>query len=212
MQRESIIFAVSGAFFGLLLGWIIGAQQAGPSQAPAAAPVTQTSTGAGTATPGAGTPKPVDPQRVRTLETAASSAPNDAAPRVELGNLYFDAEHYGEAIQWYEQALQVDPKNVNVSTDLAVSYYYTNQPDRALAQFDASLKIDPTHAKTLLNLGIVRAFGKQDLKGATEAWERVVQLTPDSEEGRAAKQALEAVRSAHPDLTGATAPGSRGSE
>jgi cytochrome c-type biogenesis protein CcmH/NrfG len=62
-------------------------------------------------------------------------------------------------------------------------------------------------------MGIVRAFGKQDLKGASEAWERVVSLSPDSAEGRAAKQALDAVKTAHPDLTGATAPGtSRGSE
>ncbi|MGE5814133.1 MAG: tetratricopeptide repeat protein, partial [Acidobacteriota bacterium] len=169
---------------------------------------------AGTAAPAANAPapKPVDPQRVRTLEAAANAAPREATPRVELGNMYFDAEQYPEAVRWYEQAVQLDPKNVNVSTDLGVAYYYTNQPDRALVQFDKSLAIDPAHVKTLLNVGIVRAFGKQDLKGASEAWEKVVQLSPNSEEGRAAKQALDAVKSAHPDLTGSTAPGTRGSE
>jgi tetratricopeptide (TPR) repeat protein len=211
MQRESIIFAISGAFFGLLVGWVIGSQQAR-----AVAPVAQTAV-QGQATPGAPAaaapaPKPVDPERVRTLESAASAAPKDAAPRVELGNLFFDAEQYPEAVRWYEQAVQLDPRNVNVSTDLGVAYYYTNQPDRALAQFDTSLAIDPSHAKTLLNVGIVRAFGKQDLKGASEAWQKVVQLSPNSEEGRAAQQALDAVKSAHPDLTGAAAPGARGSE
>ncbi len=55
---------------------------------------------------------------------------------------------------------------MNVSTDLGVCYYYTNQPDKALEQFDHSLKLDPKHAKTLLNVGIVKAFGKQDLDGA----------------------------------------------
>jgi hypothetical protein len=35
-----------------------------------------------------------------------------------------------------------------------------------LKQFDHSLSIDPKHVKTLLNVGIVRAFGKQDLAGA----------------------------------------------
>ncbi len=53
---------------------------------------------------------------------------------------------------------------MDVSTDLAVAYYYTQQADRALAQLDHSLKIDPTHLKTLLNQGIIRAFGKQDLE------------------------------------------------
>jgi tetratricopeptide (TPR) repeat protein len=210
MQRESIVFAISGAFFGLLVGWILGTQQA-PRDTSMPARAAQ----AATAAPAqeAPAPKPVDPQRVRTLETAASSAATDPAPRIELANLYFDAEHYPEAIRWYEQALQLDPKNVSVSTDLGVSYYYTNQPDRALAQFDRSLAVDPSHTKTLLNQGIVRAFGKQDLKGASESWQRVVSLSPDSEEGRAAKRALDAVKSAHPDLTGSTPSGtSRGSE
>ena len=32
-----------------------------------------------------------------------------------------------------------------------------------------SLAIDPKHAKTILNVGIVKAFGKQDLEGARQA-------------------------------------------
>ena len=75
-----------------------------------------------------------------------------------------------------------------------------NDADRALAQFERSLQIDPSHAKTMLNVGIVRAFGKQDLKGAAEAWEKVISMAPNSEEARAAKQALDGVKSAHPDL------------
>ena len=80
--------------------------------------------------------------------------------------MFFDAEQYPQAITWYEQAIALNPNDPNVSTDLGVAYYYTNQPDRALAQFDQSLTIDPKHIKTLLNVGIVRAFGKQDLAGA----------------------------------------------
>jgi hypothetical protein len=30
--------------------------------------------------------------------------------------------------------------------------------------------------KTLLNQGIVRAFGKQDLDGATQSWERLIAI------------------------------------
>ena len=83
-----------------------------------------------------------------------------------------------------------------MSTDLGVAYYYTNQPDRALAQFDQSLAIDPKHIKTLLNVGIVRAFGKQDLAGAGKAWQQVVDLAPNSPEGLAAKKGLEGIKSA----------------
>ena len=65
---------------------------------------------------------------------------------------------------------------------------------------DHSLTIDPKHTKTLLNQGIVRAFGKQDLAGATDSWQRVMQIAPDSPEGQSAKRALDSLRSAHPTL------------
>jgi tetratricopeptide (TPR) repeat protein len=116
---------------------------------------------------------------------------------VELANLYFDAEKYDDAIKWYGEALVLDPRDVNVSTDLGVCYYYTNQPDKALAQFERSLALEPKHAKTLLNVGIVRAFGKQDLAGATEAWQAVLKIAPDGPEGQAAKRALDSLASAH---------------
>src|SRR5207247_11447669 len=107
-----------------------------------------------------------------------------------------------DEIKWYGDALKLAPNNVDVSTDLGVCYYYTNQPDKALAQFDKSLALDPRHVKTLLNVGIVKAFGKQDLKGATEAWQRVIELAPNTPEAQAAKRALDSLQSAHPGMTG----------
>ncbi len=141
------------------------------------------------------------------MKTAAQQNPNDAVVRVQLGDMYFDAERLQEAAQWYEAALKINPKDVNASTDLGIAYYYMNQPDRALVQFEHSLSIDPKHSKTLLNQGIVRAFGKQDLKGATAAWEKVLQVAPNSEEARAAKQALDGVRSAHQNLDAGSGTG-----
>lgn len=210
MNKESLIFAISGALFGLLVGWILGAQQMAGRQPAVDAPVAPQQAAAAP-NPNAPQPKPVDQSRVRSLEASAASAPRDAAPREELGNMYFDAEQYNQAIRWYEEALKLQPNNVNVSTDLGVAYYYANEPDRAIEQLNHSLTIDPRHAKTLLNLGIVRAFGKQDLKGAADAWQKAVEASPDSEEGRAAKRALDAVRSAHPDTgSGPATPPSRG--
>src|SRR4029450_9481740 len=141
----------------------------------------------------------IDPERVKALEAVAAQNPNDPQPRVQLGNLFFDGEKYGQAITWYEQALALKPNDVNVSTDLGVAYYYTNQSDRALAQLDRSLAIGPNHIKTLLNVGIVRAFAKRDLAGAAKAWEQVVALAPNSPEGQADKKGLEGLKSAHPD-------------
>ena len=191
MKSESIAFGVAGIAFGLIAGWIIGTQQATSRQPPAQAATASAPAQANTRA------AVLDEAKVTALKSVAEREPSNAKPRIDLGNLYFDAERYDDAITWYEAAVKLAPRDVNLNTDLGVCYYYTNQPDKALAQFDKSLAIDPKHAKTLLNLGIVRAFGKQDLAGATRAWEQVMAIDPNSPEGQAAKRALDTLRSAH---------------
>jgi cytochrome c-type biogenesis protein CcmH/NrfG len=193
MRADAIVFGIAGSLFGLIIGWVLGSQQAARS-GPVAAPVAQSAPAQqANAQP---QPTPIDPARVAALQDAAAKSPKDAQPRVQLGNMFFDGEQYTQAITWYEQALALEPRDANVSTDLGVAYYYTNQSDRALAQFDHSLSVDPKHVKTLLNVGIVRAFGKQDLAGAGKVWQQVVDLAPESPEGLAAKKGLEGIKSA----------------
>ncbi len=206
MKRESLVLGLAGVCFGVLIGWIIGTQSRGTSAAPAPQVVAAPPSNVQNAPPQA--PPPFNEARAQQLTTQAAQAPRDARVRAELANLYFDGERYPDAIKWYEAALALEPKNPDVSTDLAVAYYYTNQVDRSLQQFERSLQADPNHTKTLLNLGMVRAFGKQDLAGASEVWQQVVRLAPpDSPESRAARQALESLKAAHPGTgPGAAAP------
>jgi tetratricopeptide (TPR) repeat protein len=197
MKSDAIAFGVAGIAFGLIAGWVIGTEQA-TVRTPAAAPV------AAAAPAEDNQPRAalLDETKVNALKTVAEREVTNPKPRVDLANLYFDAEKFDEAIKWYEAALKLNPNDVNVSTDLGVSYYYTNNPDKALEQLDRSLKIDPKHAKTLLNIGIVKAFAKQDLEGASKAWQQVIQLAPDSPEGQAAKRALDTFQSSHPAIGG----------
>jgi|SRR6185369_2104611 len=192
MKSDSIAFGIAGIAFGLIAGWIIGTQQAAsrpaaPAAQAASAPAAQANTRAAV----------LDEAKINALKSVAGREPANAKPRIDLGNLYFDAERYDDAIAWYEAAVKLAPKDVNLSTDLGVCYYYTNQADKALAQLNKSLAIDPKHTKTLLNLGIVMAFGKQDLAGATKAWEQVMAIDPNGPEGQAAKRALDTLKSAH---------------
>lgn len=212
MRKDSLVFGISGIFFGLLLGWIVGSQQATSAVRPApiaAAPAQGTATTTSPTQSNSGPRVVLDETQVRALETTANANPKDEAVRIQLGNMFFDAERFADAIKWYEEALKVNPKDANVSTDLGVSYYYSNQPDKALAQFEHSLSLDPKHTKTLLNRGIVRAFGKQDLQGAAASWQEVIDIAPNSDEGRAAKQALDSLKGAHPEVGGTAAAPSK---
>ena len=109
--------------FGLIAGWIIGAQQAGP-RAPMPAPA---AAAAPAGTPPASRPAQLDQQQVQALTSIADREPSNPRPRAQLANLYFDAEKYDDAIKWYEAAMKLEPGDPNLSTDLGVSYYYTKQ-------------------------------------------------------------------------------------
>jgi tetratricopeptide (TPR) repeat protein len=200
MKTESIVFAVAGMCFGVILGWVIGAQQAAVRSA--AVPPTATA-----AQSSARQAPPLDEARVQSLMTILKSDPKNAGATVQLANTYFDAERYEDAIKWYEESVKLDPKNPDASTDLGISYYYTGQVDRALKQFEHSLSLDSRHTKTMLNQGIVLAFGKQDFAGAEAAWKQVIAIAPDSPEAQAARKGLEGIAAAgHP--AGAATPGS----
>ena len=200
MRSDSIVFAIAGMCFGIILGWVIGTQQASRRGAAAAQPqqaAAPSPAPAGTAPAGAAhQAPPLDEAKVQSLQTIIKSDPKNAGAYVQLGNTYFDAERYVDAIKWYEEGVKLDPKNPDASTDLGVSYYYSGRTDDALKQFENSLKLNPKHAKTLFNKGIVLAFGKRDLQGATVAWQQVVQLAPGTPEAQAAQQGLQGIAAA----------------
>jgi tetratricopeptide (TPR) repeat protein len=198
MKLDAVVYTVAGMAFGVILGWVIGAQQLGrTAQVPAAPqPISQSAPAAGQPAAGGRAAPTLDQGKVDELTAAINTDPKNATAIVQLANVYFDAERFTDAISWYEKAVALEPKNADVSTDLGVSYYYTNRTDEALKRFEESLRINPNHTKTLLNKGIVLAFGKEDLKGAAAQWQKVVELAPGTPEGEAAKRALEGVAAA----------------
>jgi tetratricopeptide (TPR) repeat protein len=72
----------------------------------------------------------------------------------------------------------MNPSDINVSTDLGTALWYSGRADEALAQYDRSLKLDPKHAQTLFNAGIVHADGRRDYVRAVAAWELLLQSNP----------------------------------
>ena len=118
-------------------------------------------------------------QNVAPLLANLKDNPNDFATIIKVANLYYDGQQYADASQYYERALQIQPRNADVLTDFGTSLWYTGNADKAIAEFQTALKYEPGRASTLFNLGIVRWQGKQDPKGAAQAWEELLQKNPD---------------------------------
>ncbi len=133
------------------------------------------------------------PKEAPTLDDLKRMADKKAAPVLEklksdpknpqlwneIGLIYKSAHQFKEAAGYFEKSLQYDPKSLGVRADYASCLYYTGDVDGALAQLNQSLAYDPKHAGTLMNIGIIKWRGKNDVDGAVAAWEKLLQYHPD---------------------------------
>lgn len=90
------------------------------------------------------------------LERANKLKPDDYVTLVNLANAYFDSGKYKEAEKWYTTALGKQADDVNVRTDLGLTFMFRESPDydRAIQEFQRSLQINPNHSQTLQNLTV----------------------------------------------------------
>jgi len=189
---QVIILSAVCLVVGLVLGYLLrGSAPTATTSGVAATESTAPSTAAAampSAMPGGKAPHPaatlddmkrVADKKAEPLLAKLKTDPNNAETLNQLGILYRATHQFKEAEGYYEKALQVEPKNVNVRTDLASCLYYTGDIDGALAQLNKSLTYDPKHAGTLMNIGIIEWQGKKDVNAAVSAWEKLLKLNPD---------------------------------
>jgi cytochrome c-type biogenesis protein CcmH/NrfG len=105
--------------------------------------------------------------------------PNNAELLYKIGNIYYDTQQYPEAVTYYESSLKINPKATDVRTDLGTAYHLMGQPDRAIEEFDAVLKVDNKHANALFNEGMVKWQDKMDISGAVASWKRLLETNPN---------------------------------
>lgn len=104
-------------------------------------------------------------------EQAAKLRPKEAEPLIKLGNARFDGEQFEEAEKWYLKALEIDPKNLNVRTDLGLTFFLREPRDldRAIKEFKAVLAQKPDLEIALQNLMLAyREAGDETNRKATE--------------------------------------------
>ena len=140
--------------------------------------------------PAANQPPPMDQAKYQELKAAVDANPNGPEENIQLANFLFDNHRFQEAINYYQKALRLDPRNVNVIVDVGVAYFNLQNYQEAEKYFQRALEIDPEQPNALYNLGIVRAqLG--DMQGVIEVWNKLIKVAPESQLARNARQMLE---------------------
>jgi tetratricopeptide (TPR) repeat protein len=182
---QAYVLAVICLLVGIAGGWFIRGSQSSATAAAADTPTASAATPAMGAS-GAPSPTPAEMQKMADTQAAPSIEKLKADPANEtllesVGNVYYDAQLYPTAIDYYQRALKLQPANAGVRTDMATAYWYTGNADTAIAEFQKSLSYEPNKANTLFNLGIVEWQGKMDIDKATATWQKLLDTNPNYE-------------------------------
>jgi cytochrome c-type biogenesis protein CcmH/NrfG len=109
----------------------------------------------------------------------------------KLAAIYNLTHQFNEAAVYYGKIAQFEPRDAAARTKLAGSLYYSGDVDGAIRELNKTLTYDPDDVNALFNLGLIKLQGKQDVKGALAAWQRLLKAHPElSPERRATVEKL----------------------
>ena len=209
---QTYTMAVVCLLIGLVIGYFLRGSATQPATAVASAAAAQP------AAPGQDPHTPTGQQRMPSLDEMKQMGDKQVAPLLQklqadpnnaellnqIGTMYRATHQFKNAIEYYQKSLAIQPKNVGARTDLASCLYYLGDVDGAIAQLNKSLTYDPKHAGTLMNLGIIKWKGKNDVDGAVAAWQKLLQLNPNFENKEAIQHMIDQARQSGkpPAITG----------
>jgi cytochrome c-type biogenesis protein CcmH/NrfG len=120
------------------------------------------------------------------------SSKANAATFVSMGDAAYDAGAPKAAILAYQKALELQPHNPDVLTDLGTMYMRTNDLEKAITSFKDAAAADPTHVKSRFNLGIALMTSKR-YNEAADAFSQCVSIDPKGELASAAQAHLKII-------------------
>jgi cytochrome c-type biogenesis protein CcmH/NrfG len=180
-RKQAAILAVACLVVGIAGGWSIPgfhSKTAPTSASSSNIPAPPVSKASAAAQPDPAQLKAAADAQAAPLMDRLKSDPENPELLAELGNLYYDAQLYSTAVDFYRRALKAKPADAAVRTDMATAYWYMGNADLAIAEFNKALTFAPHNPNTLFNLGLVKWKAKKDAAGALADWEELLANNP----------------------------------
>ena len=121
------------------------------------------------------------------LKAQLASNPHNANALSDLGDLYFNARKYNQAIDYYKRAIDIKPGDADLYNDLGLSVFYLGNALEGIKYIDEGIEKNPEFQRIWLTKGFILANGMNNFSGAREAWEKAVSIDPGSGIGKAAQ-------------------------
>lgn len=179
---QAYALAVVCLLVGVAGGWFVrGSQAPGTSEIQSVAASTQPTPSAPSSQPSPEEMRRMADKQAEPLVAKLQTDPKNADLLSSIGNVYYDAQQFPVAIEYYERSLKTKPKDSSVRTDMATAYWYLGNADTAIAEFNKALSDEPNKANALFNLGVVQWQGKMDVEAALATWQKLLESNPNYE-------------------------------
>jgi tetratricopeptide (TPR) repeat protein len=120
------------------------------------------------------------PQELMTAMSAAVAAGEATMSMYkQLGDIYYKAANYPRAIEMYEKASQLDPKNGTLLTLLAECQAKSGKVDMAAMTYEQAIAMNPAANKEYKNLGDLYMRLKKT-EPAVRAYKKYLEKNPDN--------------------------------
>ena len=168
---------------------VFGVYQVGrPAPTPAAAPAAQ-----GSQPSQAPTPAPLDQAKADALKAQVATNPNDVALLFDLGNVYYQADEFAQAAEWYQKVLDVDATNEKGLVALGATSFNLGDLAKAEKLWDQAAELYPNNPEVFYDLGFLYMTTNRMAEMKT-AWDKVVAIAPDSSFAKAVQSQVGAAR------------------
>ena len=120
------------------------------------------------------------------LKSRLKETPNDPALIAAVGDAYFGLMQFGPAIEYYKQALAINPDDVDTLNDIGLAEHYEGRSADGLKYIETGITKNPYYQRIWLTKGFIYAYGIGNSEEAVKAWERAKTIDPESGVGKTA--------------------------
>jgi tetratricopeptide (TPR) repeat protein len=125
---------------------------------------------------------PIDTERVAELVTSYQADQTNPETIFELGEAYFLAGEWQQALEWFPKLVAIDPGNVHAWTDIGTSNYNLGKTPEAQAAWQKGLELAPEDPQLHYNMGFLYANAETpDFEAARREWQTVLDLAPGTQ-------------------------------